>query len=278
MNDPSKDWELRDASMTLGDLVRLSWTAGKLKRMEAEQLKNVEAIQLAITEGRDWGNELIERTEELSNEIGNARAFREIIENNTSQITQVVEKSLHVFADPSQVVVYGLKRPSKIIATSGHHAGTILLNGYLNTDYTSEFGFDFEELATQIQSERLRLFQVSDSFVEPEGLYIGSHQIVAGEIESVRAKKRDSLYDELTRKKVAQIFEYSDGRISQLTGEDELNLKADERFFTDGKFTVCGLLKIAHHIVTKNNSQSNSIERAKAVISDLENLGINVNE
>tara|TARA_R110002111_G_scaffold262504_1_gene338977 strand:+ start:167834 stop:168745 length:912 start_codon:yes stop_codon:yes gene_type:complete len=84
-------------------------------------------------------------------------------------------------------------------------------------------------------------------------------------------------YNNLTRKKVAQIFEYTAGRISQLTGEDELNLKNDESYFAEGKFTIRGLLKIANHIVTKKAYQSNSAAKARAVISNLEKLGINVN-
>ncbi|HAH46843.1 hypothetical protein [Gimesia sp.] len=195
MNEPCQDWKLRDASMTLGDMVRLSWTVSKLKSMEAEQLENVEVVQLAIKEGRDCGNELIERTDELSNEISDARAFREIIEKNTSWVTQTIEDSLHLFANLSDVVVYGIERPSKLIATSGHHAGMMLLLRYLDVDYTSESGFDFEELATHIQSERLRLFQVNDSFDET-GVSNGAHQAVIEEIESI--SERRTLFHDAT--------------------------------------------------------------------------------
>lgn len=95
-----------------------------------------------------------------------------------------------------------------------------------------------------------------------------------GESESLER----SDYNNLTRKKVAQIFGYTPARISQLSGEDELNLRSDQKFFAYGTFTVRGLLKIAYHIASKKAYQSNSAARAKAVICDLEELGINVNE
>ncbi|QDU14876.1 hypothetical protein CA11_26880 [Gimesia maris] len=200
MNDPSKDWELRDASMTLGDLVRLSWTAGKLNSMEAEldkmqeqlaimdteQLGLAESEQTEFTEDCDFGKrlELLDATKDLMEAIEDAKRFRPIIEENTRWITQTIENSLHVFANLSEKVVYGHERPTKLIATSGHHAGIMLLRRYLVTDYTSEYGFDFEELAIQIQSERLRLFQVDDSFDET-GTSKRTHQAIVEEIENI---------------------------------------------------------------------------------------------
>ncbi|MEQ8635949.1 hypothetical protein [Gimesia maris] len=183
--------------------------------MEAEQLKNVEAIQLAIKEGRDCGIELIERPDEFSNEISDARAFREIIEKNTSWITQTIENSLHLFANLSDVVVYGIERPSKLIATSGHHAGIMLLRRYLDVDYTSESGFDFEELATHIQSERLRLFQVNDSFDET-GTSNGTHKSVVKEIESISERK--TLFHDATEELPEEYMFKSGGKPKPLEG------------------------------------------------------------